>query len=284
MKPCLLLVAALALGLSSSTPAQVDFTRTVTFGDSLTANDQLWTFFNLPRYRWGMNPMEGLFSRVRQRGSVLRSYAAVGATAPSVATQIQTYQQDVQNGITAPATLLQYEAGLNDVLLNLQTLAAHAPGTNAVADQIVASIVGNIGVQVAVLYATHANPHLVIWTIPDATLLPITYPLLSVTQVSNLRGHITGINTLLRSLDPVPGVLVLDVELLWTFMAWNASLMGVYQPPGAIVNYLFADPIHPSAFLNAVTSNYLASRISAEWSPLALPFAPSDLSQLLMLP
>ena len=92
---------------------QVDFTDTVTFGNSLTHNDLLGIVYGNPQDMYGMDPVEAVFDKGAISGDELVNYAVAGSESDDIQLQIDLYEFFRLLQIQDKATLFGFEIGSN---------------------------------------------------------------------------------------------------------------------------------------------------------------------------
>jgi phospholipase/lecithinase/hemolysin len=265
---CLLLWAPVASGV-------VDLGDIVTFGDSLTDNDLLTFYSGSPQDMYGRDPMHAVFYKASRSGTQLWKYAVAGSESDELEVQVGAYESARLFGLQDKATLFSMEIGGNDILNNIDQLAAYPPGARSSVDGIVGNIISNIRRSWHVLKASHPYARFVLWTVPDVTLTPSQWSELSEVGAANVHAHIQRANRYIRSLSSYPSVVVLDLyKIMRRFIADTPEYFG-YQlipPPGyGTYDSLFADQIHPTAVSNAVIANEIIYLMNTKWED-SIPF------------
>lgn len=299
VKSLVIVICLLASNLAFGQPMQnrLNTGHVVTFGDSLTDNDYL---FLLPPpfgnvygpIAYGQDPVEAFYSKAAQPGDQLTSFAVLGSVSGrgncdnpfedtcGVLTQVEKYVAMRKAGTIEPGTFISLQAGGNDILdiennfANLFALASAAPNENWQVDWIVDQIKLNMLVSVIKLRSVDKAP-VVLWTAPDVTLTPLVLSFgLTSQQSANIRAHVEDLNQFIRSLGSDRGsrkdkIMVLDAgQLLTTNTFAPPVILGTPILPsifGAMGERTdqFADPIHPTAVVNAMLANELIEVVNA---------------------
>lgn len=283
---------AVCLFLLATAPwahAQADFTDSVTFGNSLTHNDLLWLVYGNPRDLYQADPMEAVFDKGAAMGDELVNYAIAGSESGDVSTQIDLYEFFRLLQIQDKATLFGFEIGSNDVLNNINILAAYPPGENASADAIIDNIINNIRDDLSRLRSTHLDAQFVVWLIPDVTDTPDLWGQLTPKEIDNVRAHTGRVNRLIAGAGMRYGFLVaLDTYSLIQEMASYPPVIFGHQlvPPPAYGDYddLFADEIHPTAVSNGLIANEIITLINTEWNDAIPYYSEAELADLAHIP
>lgn len=272
---CWLFVGILLLLWAPSVPGAVNLRDVVTFGDSLTDNDLLSLYSGNPQDMYGKDPMHAAFHKASRPGAQLWKYAVASSESDKLEMQVAAYETARFLGTQDKATLFNIEIGGNDILNNIDRLAAHPPGTRKSVDRIVGRIISNIRQSWETLKSSHPKAKFVFWTIPDVTLTPKQWSNLSEVKAENVRAHIQRANRFIRNLGEKPSVVVLDLyKLMRKFIAEPPSYFGhPLIPPPAHGDYdcIFADKIHPTAVSNAVIANEIISLMNSKWKD-SIPF------------
>lgn len=262
LKRMLALVLAL-LGSSLTARAQVDFTSTVAFGDSLTDNSPFQPL-------GGADPVETLFRQAAATGSNLSVQARSGARLLDVNLQFLNYVVEVQNGvINAPGTLFSYEIGTNDLVAFEATLKVAPPATNPAGVQLVDGLLQGMANQLSALSQVHPNAKFIVWTVPDVTTMPGGLTFWSAAERANIRAFVDRVNAAIRPLNANPNVLVFDFEFGLTSLILNPPTLGMttlLNTPGfGTPRHLFADSVHPTAVTNGMLANWLIANVNLKW-------------------
>jgi len=268
-----LCVVATCLFFLYSSPTyafQIDFSETVTFGDSLTHNDLIWIVSGQPRAMYGDDPHQAVFNKAAIAGDDLTSYAIAGSTSDDTSIQIDLYDFFRIIGSQQDATLFGYEIGGNDILNNADLLMANAPGTNPEADAVIDNLINNIQGQITQLkHDNKPSVRFIIWTVPDVTFTPRFFGQLNSNQIQNLQAHTERVNELIRSADRFNFISVIDIFKAIGIMVNNPPVIKGQQllPPPTYgeFNALFADDIHPTAVSNAIIANFIITTINKKW-------------------
>lgn len=277
------LTSAAALWLVLPAAAQqVRFAATVAFGDSLTHNDLLGLPFR--RSLYGADPMEAVFRKGASSGDRLSSYAIAGSKSQHVTAQIGVYAVRLALRMQPLATTISYEIGGNDILSNFDLLAAGPPGRNAAADREMNLLLRNIAEHLTLLYIFHPRATFVVWTIPDVTWTPRRWSDRNTTRGANVRSHVARINDLIRALDVVPNIVVLDTAgLIRQAAAAPPIVRGrplVAAPAYGKHDHVFADRIHPTAVSNAVLANVVIATMNTKWRLSISAYSDGELAAL----
>lgn len=253
----------------------LDTSHVCTFGDSLSDNELLWTLFGTDPANYGADPMEAFFHKAAGKGDQLTNFAVLGSTSSDVLAQVEYYSQLRKAGAIERATMVSIQAGGNDILdivnnsANLFLLASAAPGENADADQVIDEIKINLLRSLLKLKRTR-HVTTVLWTVPDVTLAPYFLSFgFSQQQSDNVRAHIDELNQAIRFFGFLPRTFVLDVNGILTATTFNPPvILGVTIQPtpsfGASTDQ-FADPIHPTAVMNAIVANSLIRKVNRRY-------------------
>lgn len=250
--------------------SQVDFTRMVSFGDSLTHNDILGAFYDNPQDLYGLDPFEAVFEKAAAESDSLRNFAIAGSVSSTMGFQIFLYQFYRNLSDLPPATLIGFEIGGNDILNNRHLLKSHYPGTDSGADAVIDTLIGNIKGNMQWLFQTHPNALFIIWTIPDVTLTPsVMNNNFSSEELSNIIAHVERANDALRRAMDHPAILIFDLfAFIQTFVSEPPEILGqiLGAPPlYGEYDYLFADDIHPTAVANALIANAIIVEMNEKW-------------------
>lgn len=278
---CLLLWVPVASGA-------VNLSDVVTFGDSLTDNDLLRFYSGSPQDMYGRDPMHAVFYKASRSGTQLWKYAVAGSESDELEIQVAAYETARLLGLQDKATLFNIEIGGNDILNNIDELAAYPPGASSLVDGVVDNIISNIRRSWRILKASHPHARFVLWTIPDVTLTPSQWSELSEVGAANVRAHIQRANRYIRSLSSYSSVVVLDLyKKMHHFIADPPVYFG-YQliPPPAYGSYdsLFADQIHPTAVSNAIIANKIIYLMNTKWNDSIPLYSKRQLAKLAHIP
>jgi GDSL-like Lipase/Acylhydrolase len=254
---------------SSAAFGEVRFQQTVAFGDSLTHNDLLWVQSGLPRRMYGADPMEAVFDKGAQPGDDLKSFAVAGSESDELDLEIDAYFFLMAVGQLEKATLFNLEIGGNDILNNINSLAAHPPGESGPADAIIDNLISNIRRGYRRLRNVQPNTQMIIWTVPDVTLTPDQFSELTAEEAANVRAHIRRANRFIERLGRFRRTVVFDLYRLLQAYVRNPPTIYGHQlvPPPAYghFDHLFADWLHPSAVSNALIANSIIKVINSRW-------------------
>ncbi len=255
---------------------QVDFDRTVTFGDSLTHNDLLWIYYGRPADLYLEDPNECVFDKGSAPNDLLSNYAVAGSESGHVEAQVDLYFFFRWLGVEDPPSTIGFEVGGNDILNNKDLLKASAPGVNPAADAVINDITSNMSKALWKIFnGTRPTCRIILWTLPDVTRTVSLWGSLSQTEISNLRAHTERVNDKIRLLTKHPRFAVVDIYSFMAGLVTNPPVILGHplNPPPANGWYddLFADEIHPTAVTNAVIANEIIAVINAKWN-VAIPF------------
>jgi len=264
------ILISILLASSTAQAFQIDFSETVTFGDSLTHNDLLWLLSGNPRAMYGDDPHEAVFNKAALAGDDLTNYAIAGSTSDDISSQITFYDFKRSTGSQGDATLFGFEIGGNDILNNINLLMNNAPGDNTQADAVIDNLLSNIRNDLAKLKRNNQpGVRFIIWTVPDVTFTPRFFGKLNSTQEKNIRAHTERVNRLIRKADQFQFVTVIDLFKGIRILATNPPLIKGQQllPPPVYgeFNAVFADDIHPTAVSNALIANFIITKINKKW-------------------
>lgn len=285
-----LVAATVAVAAAVTNPAssQVNFSETVTFGDSLTHNDLLGWYYGNPQDMYGNDPNQAVFNKGADPGDTLTSYAVAGSESSDVNIQIDFYDFMRTIFLQGKATTFGYEIGGNDVLNNIGLLAAYAPGQNPDADAVIDSLIANMRSQVTYLRSKHHNAKFIIWTVPDVTLTPDHWYDLTPQEQANVRAHVERVNSLIRDADRLPFVAVVDIYTELQNLIENPPVLfghPIVGPPSyGDYDHLFADTIHPTAVGNGLLANAIIDRINAKWGDAIPHYTDVELADLAHIP
>ncbi len=255
----------------------------VTFGDSLTHNDLLGIFQSNPQDLYGDDPMQAVYKKAATLSDRLDSYAVAASLTGQVDGQIDLYESNRSLGPQPQAGVIGYEIGGNDIRRNMSLLTQHGIDENMTADTVVTEIMLNNMNQLSRLASSHPNGRAVLWTIPDVTLTPEWYGLLTPQQIANVEGHTIRANEYINSLASLPNVVVFDLfSFLREVVANPPVIMGqalVGPPAKGAYNNIFADPVHPTAVANA-----MIEAINVKWG-LGIPlYSEQELGDIARIP
>jgi len=271
--PSIRQLAALLLLAAPAGAQQLDFKHCICFGDSLTNNDFLGLVYGNPQSLYEEDPFEAVFNKARQAGDTLNSYALAGARSSQIDLQFDTYEFFELLGVAPSATLFSLEIGGNDFFANELLLGAHAPGTNALADQVVDTLVARIEGNLKRMRA-RAGVEVVLWTVPDITLTPESAGL-SAAQKANIRAHLKRCNDRLLRFRSRSRVAVLDFARLQAAVLASPPVINgtALAPPPAFGDYadIHADTVHPTAVSNALIANAIIDLLNKKYS-VNIPF------------
>ncbi|MEW4488183.1 GDSL-type esterase/lipase family protein [Thalassoglobus sp. JC818] len=273
-----------------ATEAQVDTSRSYSFGDSLTDNEFAYLFFppelNLNPAIYGADPFEGMFQKAAGQNDILMNFAAAGATSAQVLEVVKGYVAARKADAIPPATLISLEAGGNDFLTteNIFALSSAAPGENVSVDQIVDDIRKNLMSALQMLRKSD-KPQFVLWTVPDVTLIPYVLAFgLSELQTANLRGHIMRLNQFIRAQGNRADIAIHDLASVLLAVSLYPPTVGGIQldptPDFGEANDIFADPFHPTAVSNALLANDMIEGLNKNFGDDIPYYTESELADL----
>ena len=278
---CLLFLVLLAPATAWS---QVDTSRSVSFGDSLTDNDDLFLLFGTNPLIYGADPFEAVFNQASELDDTLSNYAVLGSTSADVLDQVIAYAESRWFGDQPPATLISLQGGGNDFLTTeiLLTLATAPPGESDAADDIVNQIRRNLLKSLLLLRITDRHASVIVWTVPDVTFTPYVLSFgLDDQSLQNISLHIDRLNRSIRVLGRQRRIAVLDVSKVLTENSIAPPTIGgiTLSPPplfgfGAAV---FADPIHPTAVANGLLANELIRTVNQKFRDQIPTYSEADL-------
>jgi len=277
--PAILFALISTLCFCQRVTAQADFNEMVTFGDSLTHNDILWLAYGTWSDLYQEDPFEAAFDKGASGGDTLTTYAIAGSESSDISYQIAAY--DFMNfiGVQDDATLIGYEIGGNNILNNLGTLKAYAPGENGAADGIIDDLLDDMRSDLIGLRKDHKRAEFILWTIPDVTQTPDHYGTLTSEEEVNVRAHIERVNQLIRNAEHHNFIAVVDVyEALNDAIEELPVLHGqtlIGPPAKGDYDHLFADEIHPTAVMNAMLANEIIAKITDQFGNI-IPFYSED--------
>jgi len=279
----LFILSVLLIAMPSS--AQVDFSRMISFGDSLTHNDILGAVYDHPQDLYGQDPFEAMYSKGAVEGDNLRNFAIAGSVSANMGFQIFLYQFYRNISDLPPATLIGFEIGGNDVLNNRHLLKAHYPGTYFEADDVIDELIANIKESMLWLYETNPGSRFIIWTIPDVTLTPsVMNNSFSPEELDNIQAHIQRANADIRRAMNHPDILIFDLyTFIQEFVTDPPEIMGqqlIPPPLNGQYDHLFADSIHPTAVANALIANAIIDDMSEKWQTDIAFFSMSELAEM----
>lgn len=266
--------------------AEVDTSRSVSFGDSLTHNDLLPFLFppNTPKL-YGADPFEAAFYKAADADDDLVNMAIVGSLSADVLDQVRAYVDLRRAGVLERATLISIQAGGNDVLDNIALFASAPPGTNREADCVKAKVLFNLFKGLLKLRIVDGKVDTVIWTIPDVTQIPLVQGMgLPAPALDNIRRHIEEMNWVIRFYGRRSNTAVLDLyRLLRRTVAKPPVLaqMTLIGPPAfGDFDHIFADPIHPTAVSNAILANGIIVAMNAKFDDNIPVYSKLELAML----
>jgi lysophospholipase L1-like esterase len=283
------IVCLVILILTSSAFGQADFTDTVTFGNSLTHNDLLWIAYGNPPDLYEMDPMEAVFDKGAMAGDELANFAVAGSESDDISAQIDLYEFLRLLQIQDKATLFGFEIGSNDILNNVNLLAASAPGVNPSADAVIDNIIDNMRSDLFRLRISHLDAQFVIWLIPDVTLTPDLWNELNPGEIANVQAHIERVNRIIRGAgNRFDFAVAFDTYSMIQEIVFDPPIIFGQQlvPPPAYGDYdhLFADEIHPTAVSNALIANNIILQINDEWNDIIPLYTEEELADLAHIP
>ncbi|MBL8815497.1 MAG: hypothetical protein JNL58_05675 [Planctomyces sp.] len=266
---------------STALQAQVRTSQAVSFGDSLTDNEDLDLVFGTPASIYGADPFEAMFNKASFPGDQLTNYAVLGSTSEQVFQQVQAYAEARKSRLVPRSTLVSIQGGANDFLApeNIAVLASAAPGESRKADAIINRIRQNLVRSVQTIQRVdHAQ--IVVWTVPDVTLSPYgLFYLPGDEGAANIRAHINRLNRFIRGMECRRSIAVLDLSSLLTASIISPPVIyGVplYGPPAfGFPLAIFADPLHPTAVSNGLTANLLIEEVNENFRD-DVPFYSED--------
>jgi lysophospholipase L1-like esterase len=252
-----------------------DFGRTVTFGDSLTANDLVWLAYGTPPGLYGADPAEAVFDKAARRGDVLSSYAVPGSRSQGLVVEAVFYGRRLLNGQQEPATFYHVETGGNDCFDALDRLAAAPPGADPEADAVRDGLVRRVSGTLALLRLAAPGARCVVWTVPDITLTPkVLARNLSAEETERVRTHLERANMALAALAD-DRTLVFDAYAVSRRLLTLPPVVGGrplrLPPETGGSDCWFADPVHPTAVANAILANAVIEALNARWGA-GIPF------------
>lgn len=270
---------------SFTATAQVNFSETVTFGDSLTHNDILGLVYGNPQDMYGADPHEAVWDKAAISGDTLTNYAVAGSESDDLSSQIGLYDFLRLLGSQDDATLVGLEIGGNDVINNINLLKTYAPGENTNADAVIDDLIRNFRNALLDIYSDQKpGTRYVLWTVPDVTWTPRFINTLSEPQKENVRAHLQRVNRLVRGAGKFNFVVVADVYLALQVLAQNPPTIRdqQLQAPPVMGEYdaIFADEIHPTAVSNAILANYMISLINKKWNDNIPQYTEDELAAL----
>lgn len=255
--------------------------RCVSFGDSLTDNEDLYLIFGTSASIYGADPFEAMFNKAAYRGDQLTNYAVLGSTSKQVLEQVQSYAKARKAGLIPRATLVSIQGGANDLLdpQNIAILASAAPGESREADAIVNRIRQQLVQSVQTIQRVD-RAQIVVWTVPDVTMTPYgLFYLPGDEGAANISSHINRLNSFIRSMECRRNIAVLDLSSLLTASIFSPPVIyGVplYGPPAFGFSLaIFADPLHPTAVSNGLTANLLIEEVNENFRD-DVPFYSED--------
>ena len=268
--------------------SQVDLSRAVSFGDSLSDNDSLFLLFGTDPAIYGADPFESAFNRASGPDDSLTSYAVLGSTSEDVLGQVIDYTISRWLGREPRATLVSLQAGGNDFLTEeiLLTLATAPPGVNASVDRLVNRIQRNLLKSVLLVRFVDRNASVVVWTVPDVTLTPFVLSLgLDRQSMANVQLHINRLNQGIRQLQRQRRIAVLDIASVLTAVSIDPpTIDGITLTPTPFFGFgsaVFADPIHPTAVANGLLANELIETLNARFDDDIPPYTEAELRELI---
>ena len=286
-RPLALLVSAVFF-CPSVVWSQVDTSRCVSFGDSLTDNDSLYLLFGTDPWIYGPDPFEAVFQQAADHDDQLENHAVLRSTSSDVLDQVRSYVDARDAGEIDSASLISLQAGGNDFLTTevLLTLASAPPGESELADSVASEIRGNLLAGLRLLKSSDRNAALVLWTIPDVTLSPYVIGLgLDAASQVNIRAHLERTNRLIRTLERQPRIAVLDIFTILVEVSIAPPTIGhiALTPPPyfGFGSAIFADPIHPTAVSNGLLANELISKLNARFGDSIPTYSDSELLKLI---
>ena len=239
--------------------AQVDFSETVTFGDSFTYNDVLGPVYDNPQSLYGADPLGAAFNRAAAPDDRLTNLAVAGASSWQIPLQIAAYNRLRLRRQIGTATVVNFQIGATDIAANINLLGDYDPGENFAADRIVDRLIARIRTSLNALQRLAPHATFIVWTIPDISETPAYLDLLSSGEKANIAQHIARVNAAIESYASIDNVLIFDMNaLLSALIADPPELLGVtLTPPPAFgePTDLFADELHPTAVTNGLLAN-----------------------------
>ncbi len=278
----------LVLFVAPAAMSQADLSEVVTFGDSLTHNDLLWTYYGNPKDLYGKDPMEAAWSKGAVSGDTITNYAVAGSESSELDLQVDLFLFLELIGTQDRATLFNVEIGGNDVLNNINLLATYPPGQNSSADAVIDGIINNLKDALVLLRTTHWDAQFVVWTVPDVTVTPDQWNHLDPTQIGNVRAHLERVNSKIRWLDNLPFVVVFDTYNLLQMAVANPPVLFGHQlvgpPASGGYDHIFADDIHPTAVSNAFFANFIIYKMNSKWNDDIPGYSNEELADLAHIP
>ena len=260
----------------------VDFSETVTFGDSLTDNRPILAS---PASLYGNDPMQAVFDKGRRPGDTLSNFAVYRAPSNAMIQQITNYAPQYFGG--RRATAISFQIGANDIIQNYGLLAANPPLTNPAADAVVDNLITNIANDFVLLWLAHPTATFVLWTVPDVTHAPRYWSLRGTQGAANVRAHVARINSLLRPLGAVPNITILDIIQMRALSLMPPTVGGqqlIGPPVTGRHDALFADIVHPTAVSNALLANDIINALNARRGISIATYSDSELAALARIP
>ncbi|MBN1557816.1 MAG: hypothetical protein JW951_06685 [Lentisphaerae bacterium] len=265
--------------------AAQDFETTVTFGDSLTANDILWRVYHNPKDLYGTDPFEAVFLKAAHRGDTVWNYAVPGTRSFGLLIETLLYARNREDGKQPPATVFSVQSGNNDLLQILDRLAAAPPGADPDTDALTDGVTDRLRLAVRGLARSHPAARVVAWTLADLTGTPSVqrrgYP---PEALSTIRLHIERANAGIAALHDPPRVIVFDLLGWMDEIAADPPVIygQTLRPAPATGGYdcLFADDLHPTAVANALVANALVRRLNDTWHTALPVYSEAELAAL----
>jgi len=282
-------VVAVCLASGSAVASPLDFSSTVSFGDSLSHNDVLARVYDNPEDLYGLDPMEAVFEKGAASGDVLVRYAVAGSLSRQILMQVLLYDSLRRKGRQEEATCISFEGGANDFLRSRAILAAYVPGESAEADRVVDGVMINTWLSLLWLYRASPGARFVVWTVPDVTVTPdVMDDGLSSAGQANLKAHIERANRFIRSFGRYDFIAVFDLYEAQRRLVTSPPSVGshplVGPPAKGGYDHLFADAVHPTAVANALIANTLIETLNGRWGGNVGQYADAELRALARVP
>jgi phospholipase/lecithinase/hemolysin len=215
---------------------------------------------------YGNDPMQAVFVKGSRAGNALTNFAVYGAPSNAMIQQIVNYAPRYFG--SGRATTISFQIGANDIMQNYALLAGSPPGTNPSADGVIDNLLTNIANDFVLLWLAHPKATFVLWTVPDVTHAPRYWSVRSTQGAANVRAHVARINSLLRLLDAVANITILDIDTRMRAISLNPPTVGVQQllapPVTRRHDALFADIVHPTAVSNGLLANEIIKALNAQ--------------------
>lgn len=281
-KIIVLAICAVSILAAGQAFCQVDFSETVTFGDSLTCNEPLWLKYGGEEEDYGPDPMESVFIKGANPGDNLQSYAVAGSMATHLRAQVLAYLAAKVARVQDRGTFFSIQIGGNDIAENIDLLASTPPRKKRAADVVINRIAMRIGDAHKLLKRTHPRAQFIIWMVPDVTLTPKYLGRFDETQLANIRAHIRRANLAILNLQDRRTV-VFNHFLWMNQTVVNLPTVGgqvaIGPPMYGFSGCLFADHLHPSAMSNALQANAMIGQINAAFRDTIPLYTDAEIAQ-----